>query len=226
MTFDMKPLLACMVGSVLSAAPAAATTAFDGVGDYLGTYTGAQSADLDLVSATAIRNATGVTLTARVDGTIGTSPGALYVWGVNRGAGTPRLGFGVPPVGAGTLFDAVVVQFPNGTLRVATFPAMGAPTISVFAGALNVGTDSISGFVPFALLASRGFGIEDYTYALWSRNRVNPALDGTNAEIADLLPGRGGFTASVPEPLSWAMMIAGFGLVGTVARRRRSAALA
>ncbi len=30
-----------------------------------------------------------------------------------------------------------------------------------------------------------------------------------------------GFMAAVPEPQSWAMMIAGFGLVGAVARRRR-----
>jgi hypothetical protein len=31
-----------------------------------------------------------------------------------------------------------------------------------------------------------------------------------------------GFNAAVPEPASWAMMIAGFGLVGAVARRRRA----
>jgi len=30
----------------------------------------------------------------------------------------------------------------------------------------------------------------------------------------------------VPEPASWAMLIAGFGLVGAVARRRRAATAA
>lgn len=33
------------------------------------------------------------------------------------------------------------------------------------------------------------------------------------------LPG----TGDIPEPASWAMLIAGFGLVGAIARRRRSA---
>lgn len=35
-----------------------------------------------------------------------------------------------------------------------------------------------------------------------------------------------GTAAVVPEPASWAMMIAGFGLVGAAARRRRNAAVA
>ncbi len=34
-----------------------------------------------------------------------------------------------------------------------------------------------------------------------------------------------GFAAAIPEPASWAMMIAGFGLAGAVARRRASAAV-
>ena len=35
-----------------------------------------------------------------------------------------------------------------------------------------------------------------------------------------------GFEAAVPEPASWAMLIAGFGLVGSIARRRRVARVA
>jgi hypothetical protein len=34
------------------------------------------------------------------------------------------------------------------------------------------------------------------------------------------------FTFAVPEPANWAMLIAGFGLVGVVARRRRIAVAA
>jgi hypothetical protein len=34
-----------------------------------------------------------------------------------------------------------------------------------------------------------------------------------------------GFEAAIPEPASWAMLIAGFGLVGAIARRRRGAAV-
>ena len=38
--------------------------------------------------------------------------------------------------------------------------------------------------------------------------------------------GNGGGVGAVPEPASWAMMIAGFGLVGASARRRRNVAVA
>jgi hypothetical protein len=214
-------ILAALAALALLPAPLLATSFSDPADDFLGTYTGTVSGDLDILGATARRNGVGVNLALTVDGAIGTSPGALYVWGINRGAGTPRLSFGSPSVGAGTLFDAVYVMFPNGTGRVVTFPQVGAPTISNFANSLDIDGDRIAGFIPFALLPSRGFAVEDYTYSLWSRNRVNPSLDGTNAEIADLLPGRGGFTASVPEPLSWAMLIAGFGLVGMALRRHR-----
>ena len=33
----------------------------------------------------------------------------------------------------------------------------------------------------------------------------------------------GGFTGGVPEPASWAMMLGGFGLVGSAMRRRKTA---
>lgn len=39
------------------------------------------------------------------------------------------------------------------------------------------------------------------------------------------LVSEGGSTGAVPEPASWAMMIAGFGLVGAAARRRRNSAV-
>jgi hypothetical protein len=42
--------------------------------------------------------------------------------------------------------------------------------------------------------------------------------------VADGVIGGGGGVGAVPEPASWAMMIAGFGLVGGSARRRRSVA--
>ena len=107
-----------------------------------------------------------------------------------------------------------------------TFPAAGPPTITPLSGAVAVDGDTISGLIPLSLLPSRGFDPTDYSFTLWSRRRVDPAVDGTNAEIADFAPDLGGLHASVPEPAAWATMILGFGLVGAAARGRRRRALA
>jgi hypothetical protein len=48
---------------------------------------------------------------------------------------------------------------------------------------------------------------------------LTPPFDGeTSANRASLT---GGFAGAVPEPASWALLIAGFGMVGMAARRRR-----
>ncbi len=200
----------------------AMATVTDPQGDYLATYSGPHLGAMDLVAASVVRRATGFEFSVTTNGPVGQTTGQLYVWGINRGAGTPRLSFGSPSIGGNVNFDAVFVMFGNGDARVAAFPAAGPPAITNLPGVLSLNGNSISGFAPFALLPSRGFAFEDYSFTLWSRQRVNPALDGTNAEVADFLGGAG-FTASVPEPASWAMLLAGFGAVGLVARRRRGA---
>jgi hypothetical protein len=50
-----------------------------------------------------------------------------------------------------------------------------------------------------------------------SGNNIGPLLDSVQLDIG---------AGAVPEPATWAMMIAGFGLAGTAMRRRRSAAAA
>jgi hypothetical protein len=52
---------------------------------------------------------------------------------------------------------------------------------------------------------------------------VSDQTHGTNSISFDLKIGNGG---AVPEPASWALMIAGFGATGAMLRRRRSLALA
>lgn len=212
--------------ALLAGAPLGATTVTDATGDFLATYSQAQNGDLDVVSASAVLSGGNFRLTSTQNGAVGTSPNSLFVWGINRGAGTPRLTFGVPSVGAGVNFDAVAVLFPDGTARTVTFPAMGPPTITPLAGAVTVDGNSISGLIPLALLPSTGFDPLDYSFTLWSRQRVTPGVEGTNAEIADFAPNTGGFTASVPEPATWALMLGGFALVGGALRRRPSLSVA
>ena len=206
-------LAAVLIGS------GAAQAASDPVGDFLGTYTGAQSAKLDLVDAQASFTGTHFNLSLKAADAIGGLPGALYVIGIDRGAGTPRLNvLSDPDLDPSVRWDSLAVLLPDGTLRVVTFPAAGAPTITPIFGGSVVDGDTISASVPFALLPTRGFAAASYTFQAWSRLRVNPAADGFNSEIADFGPR---IFAAVPEPASWAMMIAGLGLVGWSARNRR-----
>lgn len=215
----MRKIVLCLATAALAVAtPAGASSVIDPVGDLLATFTGAASADLDIVGASVTFDGTNFALSATQAGAIGASANSLYVWGINRGAGTPRLSFGSPSIGADVLFDAVAVFFPDGVSRIVTFPAMGAPVITQFAAGATVNGNVISGLASLALLPSTGFAAEDYTFTLWSRLRVNPVADGLNSEIADFAPP---LSAGVPEPGAWMMMIAGFGLIGALFRRRR-----
>lgn len=208
------------LAATLAAGPALATTVADPAGDFLATYSGPLAEDLDILSASAFFAGDNLHLSATLGGAVGTTPGALYVWGIDRGGGAARLALGSPAVGSTVLWDAVAVLFPNGVARVVTFPTAGPPAITPLAGSVTIDGDTISSVIPLSLLPSRGFDRLDYTFTLWSRRRVDPAVDGTNAEIADFAPDLAGLHASVPEPAAWSTMILGLGLVGAAVRAR------
>ena len=143
-------------------ATGSATAASDPLGDFLATYTGPANANLDLVSADARFTGTHFNLSLKAAGAIGGPAGQLYVIGINRGAGIPRLNLlSDPDLDTSVKWDSLAVMLPDGTLRVVTFPAAGAPTITpIFGGALVSG-DTISAAVPFALNA-RGMNAWQY----------------------------------------------------------------
>jgi hypothetical protein len=99
------------------AASAQATTVHDPVGDRLPTFTNNPdpTPDLDVVSATAVYNAHQLILSATMAGNIGTSDAGEYVWGINRGAGSPLLSEPNPltdtstPIGGNIPFDAFII---------------------------------------------------------------------------------------------------------------------
>lgn len=208
-----------LAGLLACAAVSPAFAAADPVGDFLATYTGAQTPNLDITGVDARFDGSSFKLTATMNGPIAAQPGVLYVWGVNRGAGAPRLNIlSTPPLDPTVRFDALAVQSTDGTLRVVAVPPAGAPVVTTFAGGAAINGNTISAIVPLSLWPTRGSDPTSYTFQLWTRLRLNPALDGFNSEIADFSPR---VFASVPEPASWAMMIAGFGLAGAAARRAR-----
>lgn len=201
-----------------SASAHAAVT--DPAGDFLATYTGPQNGDLDALALSVTFSSSGVTLSSAVNGTIGTTPGSAFIWGVDRGSGTDRLiTSGPPAVGpADLLLDAVVRLESGGAGRVMTFPTVGPPVTTLLdPSTIMISGSTISTTIPFAVLFSTGFAPEDYTYAFWTRSEL-----GSQAFIADLAPDGGSITAvAVPEPATWAMMLMGFGAVGFAMRRRK-----
>ena len=162
-------------------------------------------------------------LSATLASDIDAVPGQLYAWGIDRGAGTPRIDLlRDPDIAPDIVFDAVLVMLPNGVLTVVTIPVAGAPTFTTVIGGTVVNGDTLSATIPLSLLFSTGFAPEDYTFGFWSRIRVDPTVDGTNNEIADFLLGSGTINARVvPEPATWLTMLLGFGVVGSVMRRGR-----
>ena len=212
--------------ALLASASAVSAQVSDPAGDLLGTYTGPANADLDILSGDVAFDGTSFLLTATMAGDIGSVPGKLYAWGIDRGSGTPRIDLlRDPDIAPGILFDAVLVMLPNGMLTIVTIPVAGAPSFNNIIGGTTVSGNTLSATVPLSQLISTGFAPEDYTFGFWSRVRVNPALDGTNNEIADFLQGSGTLNArAVPEPATWLTMLLGFGVAGAVIRNRRRVA--
>lgn len=206
-------LLFATAALALSSLPLAAH-ALDGItdpkGDFLSTFAGsAASTDLDVLSASVFYNpGTDLfTLTATMDGLVGTTATGFYVWGVNRGAGTT----GFASLGLnGVRFDRVIILRPDGT---GTIPGVGA----LPGGAITISGNTITGVVSGSLLTSTGFTNKlDYTFNLWPRDG---AFSGT-AAISDFAPNNANFTATaVPEPGTAGL--GALGLAGLLAWRRR-----
>lgn len=205
----MKSVVAAGLALAFSvfAAPAEAAPISDPIGDFLDSYTGPHNGDLDVVSIDPIFDGGTFTLRSTSNGAIGTTPGGIFVWGVNRGSNTAGFGAFRP----GVLFDAVVVGNPNGTSRVSV---SGVATI-LPNSAVTFSGNMIAIAVPLSLLPSTGFAAVDYMFNLWPRSG-----SGGNPVISDFAPDNSDVKAAfVPEPAAWTLCLLGLG--GLMALRRR-----
>ena len=132
--------------------------------------------------------------------------------------------------GAGSISQSFATTAGNGYL--VTFDLSGNPyggvddkiSVLTFSGsepinqlysvtAVNSPTNMLWETYGFNFVATSAFST--LTFASGENSRFGPALD--NVAIADL----GGSPSAVPEASTWVMLVAGFGLVGASARKRR-----
>lgn len=189
----------------LSAGSAHASSVVDPVGDFLPSFVGTHDADLDVTSFSVVYDAdlARFLLSATLAGPIDASKPGLYVIGVNTGTGliAPFGGIGEPNV----IFNQAIVVQKSGAAAVS-----GTPLSATISG------NMFSVIAPLSALPSTGFKPTQYGFNLWPRNGL-----GNNNQISDFAPQNA--TLSAPEPSTWAMLVAGFGLLGGVLRRSRRA---
>lgn len=185
--------------------------ATDPANDFLSTFAGsAASTDLDVISASVSYNAAtdAFTLSSTLNGPVGLTPTGLYVWGVNRGAGTAGFAANGLP---GVLFDRVILLKADGTGSIAGGGSLPS-------GAVTVSGNTITGVVSASALPSTGFNKQDYTWNLWPRDT---AFSGFSA-ISDFAPNNSNLTTTaVPEPSSYALMLTGLLATAWVSRKSK-----
>lgn len=208
-----------LAGALAVAATPALAQALDGItdrpGDFLPSFAGSSdSADLDVLAATVLYDpgADVFQLSSTLAGALGSTDSALYVWGVNRGAGTAA--FAAEGID-GVRFDRVVLLRADGSGSVGGVGDLAA-------GSVTVSGNTITALVPGSMLVSTGFDKRDYTWNLWPRDTSFAGF----AAISDFAPDNANFTSTigvVPEPGTVAMMLAGLLLLGGQAVRRGAA---
>jgi hypothetical protein len=199
----MKSILAgaLALASILVTQPAFATTVTTSTG-FLPTYAGPENGDVEIASASATIDGADLVLSATAEAPIGTTPGAVYVWGINTmGAGAPAPfaseGF------ANVLFNNAITVNPAS-------PASG----------VTVSGDTITDVIAISSLKNVVLAPAQFGISLW------PVVGKGFTGFSEFVPGNGTFAAGVPEPAAWSLMIAGFGGLGVALRARRKAVAA
>lgn len=204
--------------SLLAAASASASFEADAQNDFLPSYTGVHAGDLDVLFAYGVWNPQTQLFSfgGTMSSPIGTTTGAVYVWGIDRGAGTERFVSGSPSVGQGVFFDSIISLNP--TTQAYVVNLLNGTTFALAASAVVISGNTITVNVSAANLPGTGRSFDQYGWNLWPRG---PGISG-NAAISDFAPDASTprVVSVVPEPASVAMLLAGALAVFGIARRR------
>ncbi|MTV36513.1 PEP-CTERM sorting domain-containing protein [Duganella radicis] len=192
------------VASVVVASNAQAVA--DPANDFLSVYTGSKAAAFDVLSADVGYNAATNEFVFRTTaaGDIAGVTGAAYVFGLDVGGSTnaPFASVGLP----GVTFNSTVTLRSDGTGNA------GANAVTT-----HIVGSEIFATVSASLLPSKGAAFSDYTWTVWS---IDSRVSGLG-RLADFAPDANIKVSAVPEPGVYAMLMAGLGLMGLVARRKK-----
>jgi hypothetical protein len=163
----------------------------DPVGDFLPTYTGAHDPGLDVVSHEVVylEDQARLVFFGHMAGPIAPTQtvGGLYLFGVDRGQGTPRFLGRTPAIGPNVLWDSIVRVNPDGT---GLFNNIVAGVITPLNPAdISIIGDEFTVSVPLSLMMpSATRPPQEWTYNLWPRNGV---AVGQPVQVSDLAPDDG-----------------------------------
>lgn len=214
----LRMLLTLSVFSLLVVTTARADAVIDPIGDFLPTLdAGApRAADLDVVSAITTLRGTNFLFSATMDGAIGITDEAFYVWGVDRGAGASTANFaslGLPAI----VFDSVLIVQNEGTGIVNN---LGGALFTLPAGSVTISGNTIEVLVPVSFLPSQGFTPDQYQWNLWPRWGGVPFGD---AQISDFAPDSTNAEVQVvPEPATLFLIGTGLAGIGAAVRKRKN----
>ncbi len=202
-----------LTAAMLIPSNARAVIISDPLGDFLPTYTGTRGGDLDVTSAEVSLNGSQLFFSATLAAPVGTTPGASYIFGLDRGQGTQRFVAGSPSIGAGVFFDSVVILRPDGT---ANFNDQINSANSIALSGASIAGNRISGAFNISLFPSTGFAPAAYTWNLWPR--VSSVAG--NAGISDFAPNASNASvAAVPEPSNISGLLAAAGCIVLLKRK-------
>jgi hypothetical protein len=148
----------------------------DPVGDFLPTYTGVQDPGLDVVAHEVVylEDQGELVFFGQMTGPVAPTAavGGLYLFGVDRGQGTPRFRGRVPEIGPNVVWDSI-----------------GGVITPLDPSSITITGNEFTVRVPLSLmspLATRP--PEEWTYNLWPRNGVSV---GMTVQVSDLAPDDG-----------------------------------